>query len=187
MSKLNTLSIEGRMESFLEVYRWLSTVSREAILSRSNLRLESVHPFADAMTIMDVSDPLQWRVRLAGTAVCERLGRDATGANALHGLDDDERSLYLTLSEKMFAEPCAIRAVLQETYEAGEQNLIDTLSLPLSTSEGARLVVTYAQIVEDINFDFRSRPRVVDSRIQSWHAISLEPSASGRGLARAIA
>jgi len=87
----------------------------------------------------------------------------------------------------MSAGPCGIRAILQETYEDGEQNLIDTLSLPLKTVEGARLVVTYAQIVEDINFDFRSRPRVVDSRIQSWHAIDLAPSASGRGVVRATA
>lgn len=187
MSRLHTLTIDDRIESFLEVYRWQCTVSRERILSRRNLSLESVHPFAGSMTIVDVSDPAQWSVRLAGTGVCERLGRDITGFDAMAGLGDEERALRRTLAERLFAGPCGIRATFHETYRTGDHNLIDTLSLPLTTAEGARLIVTYAQVVEDANFEFCAQPRVVDSRIEAWRAVDLPQPVEGRGTMRAIA
>lgn len=173
MPELSHLSGPERIEMFIETYEWLRRASGERLLSRANLNFKAVHPFANSMTVVDVSEPHRWKIRLSGTKVCERLGCDRTGRDAQSVFSSEERRLRLRLAHSMFNNPCGIRAKTAETHVTGDRALLDTIALPLIGSEGEKLVVHYAQIIDDIEHDYGARPLVRHSDLISFDYVDL--------------
>lgn len=173
MSALSSLSVDERIAKFIQVYQWLRGASQERLLSRKHLHFQAVHPFADSMSIVDISAHNAWQVRLSGTQVCERLGRDTTGCDAQARFTDKDREIRSALAHRLFELPCAIRAVTRETYNNGAQALIDSIALPLEGAEGQRLVVHYAQVIEDIEHSYRRRPVARRSDLVSYTYVDL--------------
>lgn len=173
MSEFASLSVEARLAKFVEIYRWLLKASEQRILPRSDLQLKAVHPFANALTIVDISSPDFWRIRLAGTQTCERVGHDATGDNAQLKFSQSERDLRSAVAHTLFQGPYGVRAITRETYTNGEASLLDTVAVPLLGQGGERIVAHYAQVLEDIDHDYRDRPAAQDSTLVSHRFIDL--------------
>jgi len=165
--------VDAQISEFTDVYRQLRELSKERILTRKNLSLKAVHPFADGLTIVDISVPDYWMIRLSGTKACERQGEDKTGCDAKLSFSDDEQILRSSLAHSLFENPCGIRALTRETYASGEFSLLDTIALPLLGEEGQRLVAHYAQVVVDIEHDYRARPVAEHTDLVSYEYVDL--------------
>jgi len=96
-----------------------------------------------------------------------------TGCNAQLGFPEGERSLRCQLAHRLFDGPYAIRAIVRETYESGETSLLDTVAVPLTGSNGERLVAHLAEVVRDIVHDFGDRPAADHSDIVSYRFVDL--------------
>ena len=162
-----------RIAQFIQTYQSLCRDSDEQILSRKNFNLKDVHRFADALTIVDISAPDFWLIRLSGTKSCERLGQDKTGGNAQASFAEDELRLRRCLAESLFETPSAVRATTRETYANGARALLDTIAVPMWGEENQRLIAHYAQVIEDIEHDFRSRPLADKTDLVSYTFIDL--------------
>jgi hypothetical protein len=180
MTEFSSLTVGARLDKFVDVYLWLRGAAQENILSRSKLHLKAVHPFADALTIVDVSTPDFWRIRLSGTKTCEREGKDKTGTNALHSFAESERALRRTLAYSLFDGPFGMRSTTRETYTNGAYCLLDTVALPMRGEDGQRLVVHYAQVMKDIEHQYRRRPLAKKTELVSYSYVDL-----GHGVPRA--
>lgn len=173
MTEFSNLPVGARIDKFIDVYLWLRGAAREDILSRSKLHLKAVHPFADALTIVDISEPDFWRIRLSGTKTCEREGKDMTGGNALNYFTENERALRSALADSLFDGPYGIRATTRETYSNNAHSLLDTIALPMIGKDGERLVVHYAQVMKDIEHHYRRRPRAKQTNLISYSYVDL--------------
>jgi len=173
MTDLSDLPVGARISEFVDLYQRLREASGEDILARRNFRLKDVHPFANALTIVDMSTPNFWLVRLSGTKACERVGCDKTGSNAKKSFSEDEQELRSYLAHSLFENPCGIRALTREIYSNGEQSLLDTITLPLFGKENKRLVVHYAQVVEDIEHGYGKRSLAEKTQIASYEFVDL--------------
>lgn len=174
-------SIEQRVSAFVDTYRALCEKTGHVILPRRAMTMDAVYPFAPSLTIVELSEPDDWRVRLSGTAVCERMGVDVTGENALTALPIGERHRLKRLVARMFRKTCGLRALATESYSNGETSVLDTIALPLIGAEGQRMVVTYALVVRDIENRFGARPVAQRTRLLSHWDVDLQkrkPSAA---------
>lgn len=158
---------------FIQTYQRLRNTSNDRILSRKNFHLKDVHRFADALTIVDISAPDFWLIRLSGTKSCERSGQDKTGGNAQTGFSGDELALRKSIADSLFHNPSGVRATTRETYANGAQALLDTISLPMLGEEGQDLIVHYAQVIEDIEHEYRCRPLAEETDLVSFTYIDL--------------
>lgn len=173
MVGLHNLPVDERILKFIDVYQWLRVNSKDEILTRKHFSLKAVHPFANALTIVDISSPDFWMIRLAGTQACERRGEDQTGCDAKQSFAAEEQMLRSSLAHSLFENPCGIRALTRETYASGEFSLLDTVALPLLGEAGQRLVVHYAQVVEDIDHEYRARPLAERTDLESYDYVDL--------------
>jgi len=173
MVGLSSLPVSARISKFIDVYQWLALNSKERVLTRKNFSLKAVHPFANALTIVDISSPDFWIIRLSGTKACERSGQDKTGCDAKQSFAQDEQMLRSSLAHALFENPCGIRALTRETYANGEFSLLDTIALPLLGEDCQRLVVHYAQVVEDIEHGYRCRPMAEQTDLMSYDFVDL--------------
>lgn len=173
MTESSKPNVDTHIEKFVETYQWLRGAANERILSRHNLHLKAVYPFAASLTIVDISDTEFWQVRLSGTLACEHLGQDTTGGNARHSFAKQELALRAELAHSMFEGPWGVRAQTRVAYANGGHAMLDTISLPLLGEEGQRLVAHYAQVMKDIEHEYRQRPRAEQTDLASYSFVDL--------------
>jgi len=124
MSCAASQSADAEINEFIVVYQRLRKGAEERVLSRRNFKFKEVAAFADALTIVDISTPDFWRIRLSGTGSCERSGQDKTGKNAQSGFADDELVLRRCLANSLFENPCGIRAMTRESYANSKSDIM---------------------------------------------------------------
>lgn len=173
MTESSRPNVDTQIEKFVETYQWLCGTANERILSRHNLHLKAVYPFAASLTIVDISDTEFWQVRLSGTQACERLGQDTTGRNARHSFAKQELALRAELAHSMFEGPWGVRAKTRVAYADGKQAMLDTISLPLFGEEGQRLVTHYALTLQDFEHEYRRRPPAEQTDLVSYYFVDL--------------
>lgn len=166
-------SVDERIAGFVDTYRMLCAASGARILSRKALTIQAVHPFAASITIIELFGRDEWRIRLSGTEICERWGRDKTGLNALASLPGAERAIRQQLVEGLFENPCGLRATLVETYVDGAAATLDTISLPMLGNEGQLMVVSYALVIQDFEHPYGDRPLARRTAIVSHRYVDL--------------
>lgn len=164
---------DTKINQFIETYQALRGDAGERILSRKNFHLKAVHLFADMLTIVDISEADYWRIRLSGTKSCERRGVDKTGRNAQNGFDENELTLRKHLANSLFEHPCALRGITRESYANGTSALVDTIALPMLGEDNQRLVVHYAQPIEEIDHDYQDRPLLTGTGLVSYEFFDL--------------
>ena len=173
MAESSEPNVESHIAKFIETYQTLCVSANERILSRHNLPLKAVYPFAASLTIVDISDAKFWHVRLSGTQTCECLGQDTTGGNAQCSFPKQELALRTMLAHSMFDGPWGVRTNTRVFYDNGGNAMLDTISLPLLGEEGQRLVAHFAKVLVDVEHEVQQRPRAEKTELASYAFVDL--------------
>lgn len=88
-----------------------------------------------------------FRFRFAGTAVCAYFNEEITGQEVGSWMDADAKEFYFVKIEEMLLRPCGMLFTSHSRSETGRDCLFETISLPLSDSEGVGARLMLHQIV----------------------------------------
>lgn len=107
-------------------------------------RLVPVLP--DMLIYQNLGNPEDWRLRLMGTRVVDRVGRDATGLNPLDLMHGDNRSIARDAFLRVLRDPAGHLCQVADEYPGGMTSLVEVLRLPLRNTDGSiDLVVSVTQ------------------------------------------
>ena len=88
-------------------------------------------------------------IRLMGTRLVERWGRDRTGEDLLKDQPDNFRDVLLANGMTADSTPCGFKTVIEFASTTGNRMLIEALSLPLDTGqENVVRRVTFSEVAE---------------------------------------
>lgn len=120
---------------------WLS-LPREGVLPlRSSFLPEKIPQLLPSLIIYEMVSPTFIKFRLAGTAVRERMGVDATGQNYLDYVSPERRE---KASQSFFAvvgQPCGMRVISHHGMASGQKKYLEILMLPMENDRGENPIV----------------------------------------------
>jgi hypothetical protein len=104
-------------------------------------------------TIIERGGPTGYRLRFAGTAICEFYNEEMTGQSIGYRMDDEARSFYFAQLEEVLTRPCGMFFATHARSDTGRDCVFDTLALPLADDEGVGIrLLTHQVIVEDATY-----------------------------------
>ena len=109
-------------------------------------------------TIFERGGETGFRIRFAGTAICDFYGFEMTGNPVGRIAADNARDQYLDSIEEALARPCGRLTRIEGLSNMGKVCQFEVLSLPLSDDDGSALrLVNHQAIVDTITYgDARS-------------------------------
>ncbi len=104
-------------------------------------------------TIVERGGPTGYRLRFAGTAICEFYNEEMTGQAVGNRMEEDARTFYFAQIEETLMRPCGMFFATHARSDTGRDCLFETLALPLADDEGvgARLLM-HQVIVEEVTY-----------------------------------
>lgn len=107
-----------------------------------------------AVTMLEIWSRDRIDIRLAGTAVCEAMGFDPTGRNALDLVAAETREDYLRLIEAQMLLPCGRRNVLRTRHSGGLVTRSEAITLPMShRHSGHAMILSFFAAIESVGFE----------------------------------
>lgn len=101
------------------------------------------------VSITERPGPGQWRMRLIGTGIRQRAGREQTGGNFLDLVEPERRDLEDRRLALVLTHPCGSTTVRRARRASGLVRLDRTLALPLRDNQGeVRLLVATTEYLE---------------------------------------
>ncbi len=110
-----------------------------------------------------------FHIRLIGTAVVERIGREATGANVLELIAAEARGLVAQILNRVLDAPCGHASVVEDVYPSGRRQQVEVIRLPLADADGtARFIVSLTQPLDVVGYaDRGGRPTLLAQPVES--------------------
>lgn len=106
-------------------------------------------PILQDMLIYErLADDEQWRIRLMGTRVAERLGKDFTGANPLSIISPAHKQNVQQAFLRVLSEPCGNLVQVEDQYSGGKTSSVEVLRLPLIGASGQ--IDTIVSVTQEI-------------------------------------
>jgi len=104
-------------------------------------------------TILERGGATGYRLRFAGTAICEFYSEEMTGQAVGRRMDTEARAFYFAQIEKTLSRPCGMFFRTHARSGTGRDCLFETLALPLADDDGigARLIM-HQVIVEEVTY-----------------------------------
>jgi hypothetical protein len=87
------------------------------------------------------------RLRLVGTKVAQRYGKDPTGEDYLGFVTPERRDEAYRGLLTPYQHPCGMRVVMSNTFESGLSTLIEAVGLPFRFSETGGPMVMFADVI----------------------------------------
>ncbi len=114
------------------------------------IRVPKVMPWC---TIIERGGATGFRLRFAGTSVCDFYGEEMTGQEIGARMDEAARRFYFGNIETSLTRPCGRYFTVEARSDTGRNCLFETLSLPLGDEAGMgfRLVNHFA-ILEELPY-----------------------------------
>lgn len=129
---------------------WWTLSRRGGIPRRTCFDPIRVVPILPHLGICERRSDDDWFIRLAGTAVAQRLGRDVTGRNYLDLVAPAVRERTALAIACVIGWPCGVRSIRCSRATTGRLVAVETLGLPLRAPDGeARLVVWTNFVLKD--------------------------------------
>jgi hypothetical protein len=110
-------------------------------------------------TIVERGGNTGYRLRFAGTAICEFYNEEMTGQEVGHRMSPGARAFYFAQIEETLTRPCGMFFTTHARSDSGRDCLFDTLALPFAdqNGEGCRLITHQANIEEVTYGEARTR------------------------------
>lgn len=110
-----------------------------------------------------------FHIRLIGTAVVERIGREATGANVLELIAPEASGLVAQILNRVLDAPCGHASVVEDVYPSGRRQRVEVLRLPLADADGVpRFIVSLTQPLDVVGYsDSGDRPILLAQPVES--------------------
>lgn len=127
-----------------------------------------IHQSMPWCTIVERGGETGFRLRFAGTAICEFYGEEMTGQAIGYRMDEQTRQYYFANLEKLLALPCATLMTTQARSDSGRDCLFECLSLPISDKQGKGIrVINHQVIIEELPFG-EAKTRFSMPDVSAW-------------------
>lgn len=128
---------------------WSSLPMQDCVPARADFDPLQVREALPVVALIERRAPDIWLIRLAGTELGRRLGREVTGLNFIDLVAPPERKRSIAIVTNVCDWPCASLAVRQTVMQSGLSRQIETLALPLRAADGeVRLVISINDATE---------------------------------------
>jgi len=119
-------------------------------------------------TIVERGGGTGYRLRFAGTAICEFYNEEMTGQEVGHRMSAEARQVYFSWIEEALTRPCGMFFSTHARSDSGRDCLFDTLALPFAdeNGEGCRLI-THQSNVEEVTYG-EARTRFAMPEVAEW-------------------
>lgn len=133
---------------------WDSLPRVGLVPDRSAFNPAKIADLMRAVTILEIRSPAEIEIRLAGTAVCEAMGFEATGRNGLDLVAPDARPGYLKLIAAQVDQPCGRWNVLRVRQAGGAIMRSEAITLPmLHAQSGHHMILSYFGTIETVGYE----------------------------------
>jgi len=127
-----------------------------------------VHKSMPWCTIIERGGEAGFRLRFAGTAICDFYGEEMTGQAVGRRMDDEARTFYFGNIEQILQRPCATLMTTAARSDIGRDCLFECLSLPVADVEGKGVrVINHQVIIEDLTYG-DTKTRFAMPEIFAW-------------------
>jgi len=119
-------------------------------------------------TIVERGGGAGYRLRFAGTAICEFYNEEMTGREVGRRMTAEARAFYFSQIEEMLTRPCGMFFCTHARSDSGRDCLFETLALPVAddTGSGCRLIA-HQTIIEEITYG-EARSRFSMPQVAEW-------------------
>ncbi|EDP62998.1 hypothetical protein BAL199_19136 [alpha proteobacterium BAL199] len=104
----------------------------------------SLLPFLE---MHDLREPGVSRLRLVGTKVAQRHGKDPTGEDYLRFVTPERRDEAYRGLMIPYQHPCGMRVVMSNTFESGLSALIEAVGLPFQFNDTGGPMVMFTDVI----------------------------------------
>jgi len=111
---------------------YLTTRGADLMMPRSRFNPADIKRILPRVFLLELRSEKEIRVRLAGTKLTARLGRDLAGLNWLDLITPEQRAARAEAYGQMVMGQTAIRSVLRYPSTTGEHMVVECLTLPLT-------------------------------------------------------
>lgn len=111
---------------------YLATRGADMMMPRSRFNPADIKRILPRVFLLELRSEKEIRVRLAGTKLTARLGRDLAGLNWLDLITPEQRTARSEAYGQMMMGRNAIRSVLRYPSSTGEHMVVECLTLPLT-------------------------------------------------------
>ena len=127
-----------------------------------------VHRLMPWSTILERGGETGYRLRFAGTALCDFYGEEMTGQAVGYRMDDAAREFYFANIEEILRRPCATFMTTQARSDSGRDCLFECLALPLSDENGKGIrLFNHQVIVETLPYG-EAKTRFAMPDVSAW-------------------
>lgn len=138
---------------------WRSLRTNGNIIPEQKDLLDNADPlYAPYIHISEVSDEGTMIVRLMGTGLVERWGKDKTGEAMGEGQPDDVREALYGNTRMVISTPCGLRSEIEMAANSGSEMIIEAITLPIGVDPGrpGRLVA-YSALMRKLEYGEHSQ------------------------------
>ena len=151
---LGTAPLEPRARRFADY--WLSLPRTDLIPHRRDFDPAALVDILDTFMIFEIVAPDHFLIRLAGTTVIERYGREITGLNYLDFRTPDERPIARAMMPLVATHPCG-QLIVQTVQTADSKGRTSqSFGLPMRDDTGQAKLLFYQVDYFDLD-DMKSR------------------------------
>ncbi|MBT5239390.1 MAG: hypothetical protein HN793_03725 [Rhodospirillaceae bacterium] len=148
----NTMFQSEECRGFFE--HWKSLRVEGDIIPLHKDFLDNPSPrYAPFVHISEISETGAMIVRLMGTGLVERWGRDKTGEAMGEGQPESVREVLYSNTRQVILNPCGLRSEIELAASGGSEMLIEAVTLPLIVEPGkpGRLVA-YSALLRKLRY-----------------------------------
>lgn len=138
---------------------WQSLRADGSILPSQKDFLDNADPrYAPFTHISEVDDAGVMIVRLMGTALVERWGKDKTGEAMAADQPEEVREALYGNTRKVISTPCGLRSEIELAGSSGSEMIIEAITLPIGVEPGrpGRLVA-YSALMRKLEYGEHSQ------------------------------
>ena len=119
-------------------------------------------------TIIERGGETGFRLRFAGTAVCDFYGEEMTGQSVGYRMDTQARAYYFRGLDEILDRPCGHFLTIQARSDVGRDCLFENIALPLTDIEGNGIrVINHQVILEEVTYG-EPKTRFALPEIAEW-------------------
>ncbi len=133
---------------------WLSLRDEGEFVPLHRDFLDNPNPkYAPLIHISEMNEGGTMIVRLMGTGLVERWGRDKTGEAMGEGQPESVREALYSNTRQVISTPCGLRSEIELASSSGSEMLIEAVTLPLTDEAGkpGRLVA-YSALMQKLQY-----------------------------------
>lgn len=162
------LSLTPEGAAFLDSWRALQG-GAAAVPCKSTFDPTRFRALLPHLVLYERRAPDDFHIRLIGTTVVERIGREATGDNVLDLIAPDSRAVMAATLNRVLDVPCGHAAVVEDAYPSGRRQQVEIVRLPLADEAGTpRFIVSLTQPLDVVGYaEERDRPELLADSLES--------------------